>query len=1850
MSLRVVNLADTPAEMLIDRKQSSSSPSRRRHPHRRMSVQEDGFVDPITADDKDSHHGEDDDEEDEALPYQRLRGKTLGLFGPDNWFRILCAKVLRWRITEPLILVGILASVVLLMIQSWPNVYEHPRATSGYFHTWIDYALFALFCAFTLEIGGKIVVTGLMVNPPLPYGSPRMTKAGVQGSPLADHPAVRGSNLPAVGALQNLGSSVLSHLGPRSSSYPPREREGAGYLSASRYAAVDSSQTNITTADITSAKLETVTSHLDDPDSTLARLKTGKMRVPTAVPFVQSVRKQRSTYQDAFLRHSWNRIDALAIVSFWICFALAITGQESNHNVYIFRALSVLRATRLLAITEGTTIILSSLKRASPQLVELGFFVMFAMVLFSIIGVQSFRGSYQRSCFWVDPAGQLENVSLSQLCGGFVNSTGGKQGYYDVNGHIASNDAKGYVCQYPTVCMNDQNPDNGVISFDNILAALYNIVIVASANTWTGNMYDMMAAEDFYACLYFIVGVIVLNFWLINMFVAVITTSFGDMREETKHSAFASNKVTSGAGMDHLVPAEPVTHSSRFGRGTYWVRKVYGWSDRLWVSLILVDIVFQAMTTADAPESRTRMLSRLELGFTIALDLEMIIRAVACLPEWRSMFTKPRNQTDLILAVVTTIIQIPVIKNSAAYKWLQIFQIARFYRFVLSWPRLQRLLVKLTGTISGLINMIVFLLLMNLIVAIVSLQLFRGVPDADTDETPEMTYATTYNAFLATYQILSSENWTDVANNVLTNEKGQMQIVIAALLLSGWVLFGYFVLIQLFIAVINENFAIAEEEKRKQQLQQFVDRDQPKDSHISWIVRWNPYNRFRARPKAVAVDAIPSSLVLPMKKAVVRDYMTDYQSSAQEEKEPSSPTKISKLYAQAKRVLRLESEIEAVPMDELTSPTKDRASRAQDLFAPADRGVQYQYEEQVQGTNSERRARQADFITAHPSYDRSLWIFSQRNLLRRACQRLVDPAYGEVRIKGRPSVKRERRLFEFLIFFSIAGSVIVAAIATPVYRHNTLGESGSHRWTWYNLSEVGFSALFFVEFLVKVIADGFIFSPNAYLLSIWNQIDFVVLLTINVNIITTLTDQGNGFTRALKAFRALRLINLSSTMRTTFYNVLIVGATNIWDATFLAVLYVIPYAIWAQKVFSGLLFSCNDTSVTTKAECAGEFASAVIDDWEIMLPRVWQNPQVWSFDNFWKSLLIMCEIISLEGWIDVMESVMPLRGRNLQPFQDASQWNALFFVLYNLVGAVFILTLFVSIIIENFTHRSGMSLLTTEQRQWIDLRRLIMRQQPAKRPKQRPASRWRSWCFDRAVDKHGWWSRIMTFLYLAHVVILMTESTRDATWADKARNGVFLGLTIIYGLDIATKMVGLGLRSWWANGWNRYDFFIVAGTFANTLDVLFGSPNGVSIQLQKLFLVTIAFKLVQKNNSLNQLFKTARASVPSILSIFALWIIMFLVFAIFMTEVFGLTRWGSNETYASNYSTFPKAMVMLALASTGEGWNAFMHDYTVDFPNCTRSSNYLFNDCGTPAGAYALFFIWNVLSMYLMGNLILGAVVENFSGVFQKYGKVTSIDREQMRAYKRVWEDSDGGRKGFLRRGEIVPFFGRLTGVFEVKVWPTRFSIKNLQAGATPSDQPGALPDRARLARELSAIDVVEVRRRKERYNKLFHEAMIESENERGGISFKNMLLMLSHYCLIDDDKALRFEDLIDRRERVEKVMDRVYADRVTTLLQTVGEWWTAKLGLDLERPLLTIFSGFPVAPSSPTPVPRPARGRGAGLARGARDPRRRRRGQPGRAGEPSIYPPPRPRQRAHPRHLIRHVLLGRDRLVRPAL
>ena len=112
-----------------------------------------------------------------------------------------------------------------------------------------------------------------------------------------------------------------------------------------------------------------------------------------------------------------------------------------------------------------------------------------------------------------------------------------------------------------------------------------------------------------------------------------------------------------------------------------------------WVALALASLILQATREVDMSSTHEQILNIGELVITIAFDIEIFIRVAAHLPDWRAFFNRGQNLLDLLLAVGSTIIQIPVIHDSSVYPWFTIFQLARFYRVILEIPRMKPLLV-----------------------------------------------------------------------------------------------------------------------------------------------------------------------------------------------------------------------------------------------------------------------------------------------------------------------------------------------------------------------------------------------------------------------------------------------------------------------------------------------------------------------------------------------------------------------------------------------------------------------------------------------------------------------------------------------------------------------------------------------------------------------------------------------------------------------------------------------------------------------------------------------------------------------------------------------------------------------------------------------------------------------------------------------------------------------------------------------------------------------------------------------------------------------------------------------------
>lgn len=299
-------------------------------------------------------------------------------------------------------------------------------------------------------------------------------------------------------------------------------------------------------------------------------------------------------------------------------------------------------------------------------------------------------------------------------------------------------------------------------------------------------------------------------------------------------------------------------------------------------------------------------------------------------------------------------------------------------------------------------------------------------------------------------------------------------------------------------------------------------------------------------------------------------------------------------------------------------------------------------------TEQDRRKRaQREYLAKYPHYNVSLFIFRPTNPIRRFCQMLVGPSRANIRYDGMAPHAGISFAFSILIYAAIVAMVILACITTPLFQKEYFEVHGYSTRNWFTLVDTGFVALFTLETIIKVIADGLVFTPNAYLRGSWGIIDCIVLITLWISVGGSLTnkDEISRAVGAFKALRALRLLNISGTAQDTFHSVVIVGGKKIVSAAFVSLSLIIPFAIFGVNLFAGNMDACNDDSgsIDNLSDCIYEYANQPFD-WNVLAPRAVATPY-FNFDNFGKSLFILFQIVSQEGWTGVMFNAENIVGR-----------------------------------------------------------------------------------------------------------------------------------------------------------------------------------------------------------------------------------------------------------------------------------------------------------------------------------------------------------------------------------------------------------------------------------------------------------------------------------------------------------------------------------------------------------------------------------------------------------------------------
>ncbi|KXZ47565.1 hypothetical protein GPECTOR_34g724 [Gonium pectorale] len=584
---------------------------------------------------------------------------------------------------------------------------------------------------------------------------------------------------------------------------------------------------------------------------------------------------------------------------------------------------------------------------------------------------------------------------------------------------------------------------------------------------------------------------------------------------------------------------------------------------------------------------------------------------------------------------------------------------------------------------------------------------------------------------------------------------------------------------------------------------------------------------------------------------------------------------------------------------------------------------------------------------------KSFWIWDEDHPTREKAYRLVTD-----------------KRFEYLMFGLILLNCMAMAMENP---YITPGSSMEKALVWSN---VGFTALFSVEALLKMFAYTFV----AYIKRITNQVDFLIVVTSLLEIILMTVSSSVGVVSALRVLRAikpLRLLTRSAGMRLVFKSVTM-SLMSMANVSIVCILFFLIFAILGVQLFAGRFYRCNDNSVSGKAECVGNFTSPIT---HTTIPRTWTNDFP-NFDNTGNALLCCFITATLNGYTEIMVNAMssPVE-KDFQPRQFQQPGAFFWFFGFIVVVAFTLINLYVGVIFSQFSKirmlsETGSAFLTSEQNEWAELTKMVFRLKPPDKA-QLPTGRLR-----RSVH-HMAHSRSFEYFILA--IIAINAGFLAATWYGEPAKYTYqkevanIVFTVLFGVEAVAKIFALGWAAYFKNAWNKFDFAVlVLGVLDLVLSLLHSNILRILriFRIQKLLaLIRLArfVKVVRSIKGIQSLFTTLIYSLPAFGNVGALIGLFFFMYAYVGTFLFGKVQYGNSLSHDVNFHNFFQTLLVLLRVATGDNWTGVMFDCMVQPPKCDRSSG----GCGSYL-AIPYFLTFVLLISVILLNLFTAVIIETF--------------------------------------------------------------------------------------------------------------------------------------------------------------------------------------------------------------------------------------------------------------------------------
>lgn len=367
------------------------------------------------------------------------------------------------------------------------------------------------------------------------------------------------------------------------------------------------------------------------------------------------------------------------------------------------------------------------------------------------------------------------------------------------------------------------------------------------------------------------------------------------------------------------------------------------------------------------------------------------------------------------------------------------------------------------------------------------------------------------------------------------------------------------------------------------------------------------------------------------------------------------------------------------------------------------------------------------------------------------------------------------------------------------------------------------------------------------------------------------------------------------------------------------------------------------------------------------------------------------------------------------------------------------LTLFVGVVIANYSENKGTALLTVDQRRWCDLKKRLKIAQPLHLPPRPDGKKFRVFFYD--ITQHIYFKRFIASTVLLNSSLLCVSWKQEKPYTYHLSR-ISTALNLIFVLEVLMKLIAFTPRGYWQSRRNRYDLFVtILG--ANWIFINYNLHNDVSYSIGFMVIVLRFFTITGKHATLKMLMLTVGVSVcKSFFIIFGMFLLVFF-YALAGTILFGTVKYGEGIGRLANFGSPVTGVAMLFRIVTGEDWNKIMHDCMIQPPHCTPADNYWQTDCGNFVASLIYFCSFYVIITYIVLNLLVAIIMENFS-LFYSNEEDALMSYADIRNFQNTWNIVDVHQKGVIPVHKVKYIFRLLKSRLEVDFVKDKHLFKHM--------------------------------------------------------------------------------------------------------------------------------------------------------------------------------------------------------------